>query len=119
MVTTTEDELRKKSVVLHMAIALVCDKRGENTPRNLSHLRSRPTKELYRDMRKKLEDLLQDDQMAANLLGLLRGEFKNVPRLPKAIHRLEDLGLAKIQTVSYYNASPDKGGKSSRRKRKH
>ena len=96
-----------------MAIELVCDKRGENAPRNLSHLRSSPTKELYRDMRKKLEDLLQDDQMAANLLGLLRGEFKNVPHLPKAIHRLEDLGLAKIQTVSFFNASPNKGGKSS------
>tara|TARA_B100000959_G_C14666977_1_gene494818 strand:- start:401 stop:616 length:216 start_codon:yes stop_codon:yes gene_type:complete len=65
-------------------------------------------------MRKKLEDLLKDDQMAANLLGLLRGEFKNVPRLPKAIHRLEDLGLATIETVSFYSAEPSKGGASKK-----
>ena len=101
-----------------MAIELVCDKMGGGTPRNLSHLRSHPTKELYRDIREKLEELLKDDQMAANLLGLLRGEFKNVPRLPKAIHRLEDLGLASIQEVSYYNVSPNKAGKSTGRKSK-
>ena len=112
------DDLKKKSAVLHMAIELVCDKMGGSTPSNLSHLRIRPTKELYRDIRKKLEELLKDDQMAANLLGLLRGEFKNVPRLPKAIHRLEDLGLASIQEVSYYNVSPNKAGKSTGRKSK-
>ena len=112
------DDLKKKSAVLHMAIELVCDKMGGSTPRNLSHLRSRPTKELYRDIREKLEELLKDDQMAANLLGLLRGEFKNVPRLPKAIHRLEDLGLVSIQEVSYYNVSPNKAGKSTGRKSK-
>ena len=48
---------------------------------------------------------MQDSQMAADLLGLLRGEFNNVVRLPKSIHKLEALGLAVIDTVPHYRVT--------------
>ncbi|MDP6036708.1 MAG: hypothetical protein QGG55_11720, partial [Verrucomicrobiota bacterium] len=66
-------------------------------------------------MRKHLEDLLKDNQMAANLLGLLRGEFRNVHKLPKAIHKLEHLGLAEIETVPHYRVTIANKGTAKRK----
>ena len=74
-----------------------------------------PTPKLVREMRKHLEDLLKDNQMAANLLGLLRGEFRNVHKLPKAIHKLEQLGLAEIETVPHYRVTIANKGTAKRK----
>ena len=88
----------------------MCKKLGKEVPKNLNDLNRAPTSKLIREMRKHLEELLQDNQMAANLLGRLRGEFRNVPKLPEAIHKLEKLGLATIEAVPFFSAAPSKGG---------
>ncbi len=44
-----------------------------------------PTRELVSEMRGHLENILKDAELAAVLLALLRGEYNNVPRLPKSV----------------------------------
>ena len=102
---TASKELREKAAILFRAIQLVCNIKGKKASKNLKDLIRAPTPKLVREMRKHLEDLLKDNQMAANLLGLLRGEFRNVNKLPEAIHKLEKLGLAKIETVPHYRVT--------------
>ena len=68
-----------------------------------------PTRELVSEMRGHLENILKDAELAAVLLALLRGEYNNVPRLPKSVHKLEDMGLATIEKIPYYNAKPGSG----------
>lgn len=75
-----------------------------------------PTRELVSEMRGHLENILKDAELAAVLLALLRGEYNNVPRLPKSVHKLEDMGLATIGKIPYYNAKPGSG--NTRRKRR-
>ena len=104
------EETRERAAILFQAIQLVCKKLGKEVPKNVNDLNRAPTSKLVREMRKHLEELSQDNQMAANLLGLLRGEFRNVPRLPEAIHKLEKLGLASIEAVPFFSATPSKGG---------
>ena len=112
---TTSKELRERATILSKAIQLACNNLGKKKPNNLRDLTQSPTPKLVREMRKHLEDLLKDNQMAANLLGLLRGEFRNVHKLPKAIHKLEQLGLAEIETVPHYRVTIANKGTAKRK----
>ena len=111
-------ELRERAAVLSQAIRLACKKKKKRLPANLGKLGRNSTPELVSEMRSHLEDILKDAELAAVLLALLRGEFNNVRHLPESVRKLEDMGLATIETVAvpFYSAMP--GGQTKRKRRR-
>ena len=95
---------------------MACKKKKKRLPTNITTMEGNPTRELVSEMRGHLENILKDAELAAVLLALLRGEYNNVPRLPKSVHKLEDMGLATIEKIPYCNAKPGSG--NTRRKRR-
>ena len=62
---------------------------------------------LEQELLDKLKGYLGNEKAAAYLLALLRGEYNNVPELPREIHQLAKKGIVRIETVQYFSAELD------------
>ena len=102
-----EKKARKERCnTLVTAVRLACAVLKKREPtKQLAQLAQNPTSKLEAEMMRKLESYLGGKRLATNLLALIRGEFKNMRKLPKTVRKLESMGLAKVETVETFNAT--------------
>ena len=97
---------RKRCDTLITAVRLACLVLKKREPtKQLEQLAQKPTSKLEAEMMRKLESYLGGKRLATHLLALIRGEFKNMSKLPKTVRKLESMGLAKVETVEMFSAT--------------
>lgn len=96
---------KKRCATLVTAVRLACSVLKKREPtKQLEQLATTPTAKLEQEMTRKLESYLGNKRLADHLLALIRGEFKNLHKLPKSVRKLEAMGLAQVEKVELFNA---------------
>ena len=99
-------EQRARVQNLSKAIKLVCRKLKRRPPNNKLRqlIRNPGNHKLEQELVTRLEEYLGNPRLAAYLQALLRGEYNNVPKLPREILELEKRGFVRIESVQYFSA---------------